>query len=358
MFRLLCVKSRVGLLSILALVVTLGVATDALACKFTGLNHYCATTKKFGLFAGSVIATVAQPGDYELEIIAADPGFFNANWHTADGQKLDCTYDGQPAFCTAAVSCFHFAIGQSCSKGKRSSKMECPTTPANGSPGCSGSITVELKNGVFPGGSNTKTVTFAVDPTIDKQCNQEFPRIPGVLSQGVIGEIVQSCTQDPWSAEHIVLSSVVRDDLNNDFPSETYMERSDGGWLTTTGCDANPDNGFPTGACTNDGGAWITVLNDEFSDPVVIPKLCAASAKQLTCGTQVVDGDVLSGPPPKECKVDSKGNCTCRCARCNPEGTLVNLSGGTFGTFVLADEKGVSGTRPWAAVCRVTVTGN
>jgi hypothetical protein len=356
------VKSSQGLFPILAFVVTLGVATDALACKAPG-THYCATTRTIKTWPGSVITGATQLGDYKAELKDAGGGFFNAEWKAFDLESSPpyvefspCEYDGKPALCSAAVVCNHFAAGTECINGKRTSKMMCPTT-GPGFPGCHGTMIVR-----FPDGPD-QTFTFDVDPNISTngECNQQFPRIAGVLDRQEIGRIVQSCTGPDWSDQHPVLSAVVRNDRDDENPARTYMETSQA-WFAESLCFANPDNGFPTGACTNDGGAWLTVGNNDpaVSPPTIIPELCAASAKDLTCGDQVVNGETVAGPAPKECKLDNNNNCTCRCARCNKAGTLVNLQGGTTGAMVLADPKGVSGVdkRPWAAICAVTVTGN
>jgi hypothetical protein len=353
----------VGFFSVLGFAAVFTVATDALACvKITGGKlHYCSTTRTYGTWTGSLITGATQFGDTEGELKETTPGFFDAQWATAEGQSFACTHDNKPAFCAATVVCKNFAVG-TCSNGRRTSKMMCPTTTGNG---CTGAITVKLTGGaIFEDiNSDTKTFTFAVDPNISTtgDCNQQFPRINNVLDRQEIGRIVQSCT-GPWSDQDTVLSAAVRDDRNDLDPSATYIETTDP-WVATASCDALPKDGFPTGACTNDGGAWITVGNPdpEESEPLIDPVLCAASAKDLTCGDQVVDADtVLPGPAPKECKQDSAGNCTCRCARCNKAGTLVNLGGGTNATFVLADPKGVSGIKgkSWAAICAVTVKGN
>jgi hypothetical protein len=234
--------------------------------------------------------------------------------------------------------------------------MACPT--ASGSPGCSGSIAVTLINGEFEPGIVSKTFDIKTNDVAANECNRQFPRINGGLDQKVIGEIVQSCTTPGWMGDlEPVLSSSVRSDLNDENPSATYAESSIGGWAPTVLCDANPANGYPSGACSNDGGTWIKVLNNpDNPSPIINPALCAAAAKDLTCGDQVVEGKVVPGAAPTTCELQG-GDCRCRCARCNANGTLVNLGGGSAGSFVLADPKGVMGTRPWAAACAVTVTG-
>lgn len=364
MFKSVFVKSGQGLLSILAFVVTLGVATDALACKFTtGAAHYCSTTRTIGTWAGSFIVGATQFGDYKTELQTTALGLFDAEWFTPDGQSFACTYTDDagndfPAFCAARGKCVDVVVGTSCKGGKRTNRATCPTT--NGSPGCSGVITVKLTGGAtFPDDTDTKDFPFQVANVPASDCNKQFPRINKVIDQGVIAEIITACTTTaPFSDQDLVLSSIWRGDLNDENPSATYIEQSDGPWIPAVLCSPNPATGYPTGACQHDGGAWLTVFNNpDDPAPIVNAELCAASAKDLTCGDQVVDGKVVPGPAPSKCELQD-GQCRCRCARCDRDGTLVNLGGGTAGSFVLADPKGVSGTRPWAAVCAVTVTGN
>ena len=176
-----------------------------------------------------------------------------------------------------------------------------------------------------------------------------------MLGEGVIGEIVQSCTAGQnWNASDPVLSEIVRDDVERRQPNFF----SNTSWVDALRGTCNASNGFPTRACSNDGGTWLTVVNDPLN-PVVDPAKCAVSLDQLACGQQIVDGKLTPGPAPRECRVDSQGQCECRCARCTPNGTLVNL--GDPNLFVLADVKGTTAfgsPRPWAAACEVTVTGN
>jgi hypothetical protein len=361
MFRS-CKSVGQGLFSVLAFVVTLGVATDVLACvKITGGKlHYCSATRTTGTWTGSSITAATQLGDYQAELKEEAPGFFKAEW-SSGANSFPCKHDGKDAVCTAAVVCNHIAVG-TCDNGERLSRAMCPTTEANGFPGCHGKIIVTLTGGgkFDDGTTGPKTFSFDVDPNIDKgQCNQQFPRIAGLLDRGEIVRIKQSCSGD-WSILDRVLSAALRNDLNDDDPSATYLETS-GAWFGGAHCDADPNNGFPTGACSNDGGAWLTVSNPdpEESPPLINAESCAAAIKDLTCGDQLIKGVVVPGPAPKEFKLDSNGQCQFRCARCNPNGTLVNLQGGSNGTFVLADPKGVMGiaNRPWAAICPVTVTG-
>ena len=325
----------------------LAVATDALAQLRTRTGG--------STYGGSTIDAAIKFFDDAVQITTPSvTGVgFDITSATAPGQTVDCTYDDgiNPtlnAQCETSVTCQRFEVG-SCSQqgnnpGKRTSKMMCPTTTGAG---CSGNVRVIHAS--FAGGF--KDFPFQVDQNISttQQCNSEFPNIAGVLGKGVIGQIVQTCDkQVPWSPNDTVLSEVVRGDVN---PGETTF-MSSASWVDALNGTCNANNGFPTGACSNDGGTWFTVL----ANSIVNPAACAASAAALTCGQQVVNGEVQPGPAPKECRLDSAGQCQCRCARCTPEGTLVNL--GSPALFVLADANGTTGTKPWAAACEVTVTGN
>ena len=360
--RLLAASAFVGAIAVGAI----AVVPDAFACKFIGgASHYCSLTRTVGTWSGSFITGTTLLGDTQAQLEAAGPGFFNAEWETPgfgtpESQHFPCKHDGRDAICAATVKCVNFAIG-TCSKGRRISRMECPT--ANASPGCTGQITVTLINGEFAPGVVSKTFEIKTNDVPKNQCNQQFPRINGGLNHGVIGEIVQSCTTQGDVTLEPVLSSSVRSDLNDDNPSETYAESTItvngfGGWAPTVNCDPQPADGYPSGACSHDGGAWLKVLENPLNpSPILNPALCAAAAKDLSCGEQIVDEQVVPGPAPISCELQG-GDCRCRCARCNSNGTLVNLGAGGTGTFVLSDLKGVMGTRPWAAACAVTVTGN
>ena len=329
-----------GLFSIFVFALTLVVATDALAQRTrTGGSTY----------GGSTIDSAIRFFDDNAQITSPSiTGVgFDITSATAPGQTVACTFDdgvNPPvnAQCETSVTCKRFEVGTcSAQTGTRTSRMMCPTTTGAG---CTGSVTVTIP------GTTPFTRHFAVDPNIatNGACNSEFPSIPGVLGRRVIGEIVQTCNSPTWSASDAVLSEVVRDDVE---PGQTTFFSSTS-WVDALEGTCNANNGFPTGACSNDGGTWFTVT----ANPIVNPATCAASAAALTCGQQVVDGVVQPGPAPRECRQDANGQCQCRCARCTPQGTLVNL--GERNLFVLADAKAAAGSRPWAAACEVTVTGN
>ena len=329
--------------SAFAFALTLVVAADALAQLRTRTGG--------STYPGSTIDTAIRFFDENVQITSPSTtgaGFFDISAVTPAGQTVACIYDdgiNPPvnAQCSTSVTCQRFQPGP-CSAGERRSKMMCPTTTGSG---CTGTVTVIRPN------NSVSTHSFAVDPTISSngQCKNNFPNIPGVLGEGVIGEIVQSCTTSTWNASEPVLSEVVRGDVERD--QTTFFSNTS--WVDALGATCNASNGFPTGACSNDGGTWLTVS----ANSIVNPAACAASAALLTCGQQVVNGETQAGPAPTQCRVDSQGQCECRCSRCNANGTLVNL--GNPNIFVLADAKGTTAfgsPKPWAAACPVTVTGN
>ena len=352
-------SSKAIFFSAFVFALTLVIATDAFAQLRTRTGG--------STYPGSTIDAAIRFFDDKAEITVTEQGFFNITAETVPGQRVACTYiptNGSPvnAECETSVTCNRFEIGQCSAQTRtRTSRMMCPTTTGAG---CTGTVTV-----YFPDGTKTDPpLKFAVDHTIatNGACNSEFPNI-GVLGRRVIGEVVQSCTpgQGGWNASDPVLSEVVRNDVVDGqttfFSSTSWVDRLGDGSSFGGFCNAN--NGFPTGACANDGGTWFTVLDN----PIVDAQKCAASAAALTCGQQVVDdidpktGEVIgvkvqAGPAPSQCRVNSQDQCECRCARCTPAGTLVNL--GTPNLFVLADANGAAGSRPWAAACEVTVTGN
>ena len=334
------------LFSAFAFALTVVVATDALAQLRTRTGG--------STYPGSSIGAAIKFWDETAQITPTGDGFFNILAATAGEQTVACTYDdgvNPPvnAQCKTSVQCNRFQIG-TCSAqtgtGTRTSSMMCPTTTGAG---CIGTILV-----IFPDGSSTER-SFAVDDTIATagQCKNEFPSIPGVLGQGEIGKIVQSCTAGQgWNASDPVLSEIVRDDVER--RQTTFFSNTS--WVDKVNGTCNANNGFPTGACSNDGGTWFTVSPNS----IVNPTACAANPPNtLRCGQQVVNGVVQPGPAPTQCRLDSQGQCECRCPRCTPAGTLVNL--GNPNLFVLADATGttaLSSPTPWAAACEVTVTGN
>jgi hypothetical protein len=218
--------------------------------------------------------------------------------------------------------------------------MTCPTLdPITGSnlAGCTGTITVLDSNGnplpgftdPIPIGSNLEQLNT------NASCGEEFPTDSG-LKKFVMGALVQECTSDSDVKTDLVDQQKVRS--TNDYFSTTQSFN-----LLSATC--NPTNGFPSGACTNDGGAWITFPAAANGDQ--------CSAANFSCGQVVDDGadEPSPGPPPSTCRIGSSGQCECRCARCTPDGTLVNLSTGEQGLFVLASSEN-------AYACSVTVTGN
>jgi hypothetical protein len=235
------------------------------------------------------------------------------------------------------LQCSCFQEGKCTAKGNnsgtRTSTMTCPTTVVTGGPnvaGCTGTVTIKALDGTVlaldrPIGEGLS------DLNTNSECGAEFPASFG-LRRSVMGTITQSCTAGSIAADDRVLQQVVRS--TNDYLSTTE-------WLDLNPATCNPNTGFPPGACQNDGGAWITFAAAESGVQCV--------ADNFSCGQLADDGS--SGPPPSVCRVGSSGQCECRCARCTPEGTLVNLGAGDQGKFVVASSNA-------AFACDVTVTGN
>lgn len=348
-----------GLFSLLLSAVSFLVATEALAgCVFNPVTRrYDCTATGGSINGGSTIISFIINGDMNVGIAPTEnaPGFLDTQMLTTDGQRIDCTYDDgvtvENAKCETSFTCRRFKIGdcvqQGNKPGTRTSVMSCPTTTGAG---CTGDITVYFSD------PNKAPVTkhFEVDHNLatNQQCFSEFPTSSD-LGKGVIGKLVQTgCVRGAeWNVNEPVSQHVVRNDLE---PNATTFQ-SNTKWLGASQLLCAQNSGYPTGACSNEGGVWVTVPNP---NPQGSAQACIDAQSQLTCGQQVVvvDGQktILDGPAPSECKMDNEGQCTCRCARCNERGTLVNL-GETTGLFVLANP---SATPAWAAFCEVTVTGN
>jgi hypothetical protein len=291
-----------------------------------------------------------------------ETGFLNSHLQTAEGQRIACSYDDgvildQNAQCSVSFECYRFKIGdcvqQGNKPGTRTSVMSCPT---NTGAGCkNGTLTVYLSNG-----TQLPTTTFEVDDSIatNQQCFSEFPASPE-LGKGVIGKLVQTgCLKGAqWSADEPVSQHIVRNDLSNEPDKATFQSSTT--WLAFNSLLCAQNSGFPTGACSNDGGVWVTFPNP---NPQGGLQACIDAKSQLTCGQQVVpvgnppELTTLYGPEPSVCKTDNEGQCSCRCARCNELGTLVNLgdpNSSPNALFVLANP-----SAKWSAFCEVTVTGN
>ena len=337
------------LFSAFAFALTLVVATDALAQLRTRLGGASGT--------GSEWSMTIQLADENTVIVNLGNGFFNANASTPPEQTVSCTYNGELALCsfpevsgTPGIRCNGFAVGRCSAQGNRpgtrTSMMSCPNpTPDSG---CRGTVTVSDLNGKF-------LATFAIGAGLDdinttQECQSEFPET-AALRKSEMGKIVQSCSRDAqWAPTDRIVEQVVRTDLNGEgivnYTSTTT-------WVNLFGATCNPNNGFPAGACTNDGGVWIALANP---NPAGSAQACVAAAGSLACG-QKADGTF--GQPPVECRLDSQNQCECRCRRCDPSGSLVNAGAPGLGKFVLSGPAvDQTGTPSWAAACDVTVTGN
>lgn len=194
-------------------------------------------------------------------------------------------------------------------------------------------------------------IDVAKDPTIGtdpKVCNQEFPKTAD-LPRGEMVRVDQACNpKQAWSADdpaQPILREVWRTDLallNPDQPS--FLSR--GTWSAAFDATCNPADGLPSGSCQQSG-----VINITF--PVSDAKAC--SAANWRCG-QRANGEF--GPLARACSVDSSGQCTCTCPRCDEVSTFVNLgfppSGGTPGTghYTISDLNAKE-----TAACPVTIRG-
>jgi len=342
-------KSRTGLFSVLAFTaLAFTVATDLQAQTRTRTGGASGT--------GSTWSMTIQISDETTAIVNINDGFFDANASTAPGQTVSCTYNDQPALCTypaqatePGIACKRFEVGTCSAKGKRpgtrTSLMKCPADGQVGA-GCTGVVNVTDLNGLPLGNGSFSIGNGLADINTSQECAAEFPKTAD-LARSVMGKITQPCTATaPWDPLDPILVQVVRTDRNVD---GVVNYASSTNWLDESDASCNPNNGFPTNACTNDGGTWITVLAAE---DVISAAACVAAAADLKCG-QRTDGE--AGPAPRECKLDNLGQCTCRCDRCDSAGTLVNLGGGSAGKFVLSN---LTSGQLWAAACEVTVTGN
>jgi hypothetical protein len=267
------------------------------------------------------------------------PGFVDIQATLAAGQAISCKYTNvsgqtQPANCFLENwKCSCFEVGACDAKGQRKSSMNCPTPSADltvlNAAGCTGTLTVEALNGTPLAGP---VQIGAGQELLDTngECGAEFPN-KKPFKTFEMGNFVQTC--DPTSN---VFSDLIQ--TQNVRTNDGGFSTTDSNVLTSATCTNN--NGFPTGACKNDGGTFITFAAAESGEQCV--------AANFSCG-QLADG--TPGPAPKECKEDSGGNCTCRCARCDAKGTLVNLGADGESLFVISSSDN-------AYACPVTVTGN
>jgi hypothetical protein len=284
---------------------------------------------------GSDFSAVIKLGDYNIDIVSPSsvcgPGFIDTvgNSNTPQGQTTECTLIengvetlAQCQFSNLVCSCFKVPSGPlaspptSCTGATITSTMTCPTndpiTKLNEA-GCTGTITVlDLNGNPLPSHPNPINVgTGLSDLTNPGVCGQQFPApTSGTgLPKNIMGTLTQECTT--LSAQQQIVRST------NGFEQTTQWFNP----LQTATC--NPENGFPTNACSNDSGVNMTFA-------LANGDKCVASNFS---GGQFPDGSF--GPHPSKCTFDKKsGLCQCRFDRCTPQGSLVNPGIGDQGLFV------------------------
>jgi len=363
-------RSTTGLCSVLAFAcLAFAVVTDAQAQTRTRTGGGGATGSELQMTIqiADEVVSIKCPGNPPDDNCPAGATFFNATASTAGGQAVSCQWRNSPtdpwtpALCTYSdLVCNNFAVGDCSAKGKRSgtrtSTMTCPTPDASGAnvAGCTGTINVTSLNG-----TSLETLQVGSDLAgIDNKqlCGSAFPTSLVCDNKGnctqlkkfVIGTITQTCEGGAaWSPNDSIVDQTVRGPVPVGGTVASYQSKTS--WLDETNVQCNPNNGFPTGACTNDGGTWLTIPTSLV--PGTSDAECAAAVATLSCG-QLADGS--PGPAPTTSKFDGT-QCQYRCDRCGPTGTLVNVGEGGFGKYVLSDP---TGTPPFAAACDVTVTGN
>jgi len=352
-YRLLASRSFAKLFSLLAVtIVTSAVATEAQAQWGSG----------FSFWPGSDFTAVIKLGDYNVRLVTPSvcgSGFVDtlATSNTDQGQTTDCTLiapngSETPAQCQFNnLQCNCFDVG-TCKGGTRTSTMTCPTPGTLGanSAGCTGTITV-LPTTLHPAiiiGPNLAIPGRPATLDTNTECQAAFPADSG-LNKKVMGTLTQECTSRLDPTTDFVLETKVRSTTATGMapPTPTASFFSTTQWfnaihLPSNAC--NPSNGFPPNGCSNDGGANITFPAAANGDQ--------CNASNFSCGQLDGDNGPLPGPHPSSCTADSAGNCTCRCNRCTPDGTLVNVgTGGDQGLFVIASSDN-------AYACQVTVTGS
>jgi len=289
--------------------------------------------------------------DVSVEPSSACGGtFFDTTAATVGSQVTDCKFTPDPtleipfpeeqdALCSFSnLRCSCFSPGTCDAKankpGTRTSTMTCPTLSPTGQnlAGCTGTLTISALDGTPLETVNIGDGLTALDS--NNECGLAFPAGNG-FKRFVIGSVTQSCQSGSIPSEELVKKVAVRGPAVNGVTSYS----SSTVWAQEFAATCNPEDGFPSNSCNNDGGAWITFSTTQAQ--------CVAST--FSCG-QLASG--TSGPAPKKCDYDAlSGQCSCRCPRCTPEGTLVNLGGGDSGKFVVANSNS-------AFACEVTVTGN
>jgi hypothetical protein len=289
---------------------------------------------------GSDFTAVIKLGEYSVNVLPSPSvcgiGFIDTVASTDPGQATDCTLiengvetPAQCLFSELKCSCFKLPT-TSCTGGTATSTMTCPTldpTTKLNEAGCTGTISV------FDAQGNTlhADVVVGSNPDITRlvsngQCKQQFPDDTNGttgLGENVMGTLTQNCSGD-------ITDQTVRSTNGFKLTTEVFEQN-------TATC--NPASGFPTNACTNDSGAWITFA--------VAASECKAA--NFSCGEFTGESGPVDGPPPSKCTFDKKsGQCQCRCDRCTPQGALVNVGLDQAGTFVLHSANNAYG-------CPVTV---
>jgi hypothetical protein len=284
---------------------------------------------------GSDFTAVIKLGEYSVNVLTSPSvcgtGFIDTFASTDGGQATDCTLIENgvetPRLCqftNLQCSCFQVPT---CTSGTRTGTMTCPTLDPTAQPkenlaGCTGQITVLDLNGNqvpslpgHPNPINIGSIPPLEDLTSPGQCKAQFPGPkPGTtgLPENVMGTLTQECSTGDIT-EQIVRST-------NGFKLSTPHV------LDANQATCNPANGFPTNACTNDSGAFITFA--------ATANECVES--NFSCGEFTGESGPVDGPPPSKCTFDKKsGQCQCRCARCTPQGALVNVGLDQQGIFVL-----------------------
>ena len=345
----------VGLISIFTFVVTLAIASDALAACPPLPGSPCSYFRSpTGTGTGSVVTWTGQLADDIAVIVDSVPndGLFDTQVANAPQQSFNCQYapdDNTPlkdALCQWAqpLNCVGFEVGNQCRNGERESLIQCTRAGA----GCTGLIHVTCLDPTVCG-PNTP-VPVAKDPLIGTStpsCNQAFPA--GALPRGVMGKLVQACSRGiAWTPNDRVISQTVRNDDDTNAPGG-FFETSQ--WQEAAPAECNPSDGLPGGSCTQEG-----VISIRF--PVDDLQTCTAA--NLRCG-QKANGELGDESPSGGCTLEA-GVCTCQgCPRCGSDGqTLVNVGfppvGGT-GTKGAGFYTITNNTTKVTAACPVDLTG-
>jgi hypothetical protein len=321
----------------------------------------CTTTRTGGTSGtGSNWSAVIQFGEESVEILGTVPtdlaqsacgaGFFDVKAVTQANQAASCIFtptggnpqEAQCVFTNLQCSCFKI---EQCSttgpnKGFVTHSMTCPTNdPANGlnAAGCTGAVEIRSADG----STVLETVAFGgadlAQLNTNAECGATFPATFG-LKKGVMGTITQQCTAGSPVLTNPVVKQVVRS--TNNYASTTE-------WVDEYPATCNTNNGFPRHSCTNSSATWLTVLNP---NPAGSAAACVAARANLSCG-QAPDGS--PGPAPTECRLDSGGQCQCRCVKCEVATgePLVNAGLNNQGKYVLGS---LSVAPIWVAACPVT----